>query len=60
VIDGQAHWTCNTLQDRELDQVEELSLAGKTVREIADQIGLSKSKVSRMQMKLRTEGQLRN
>jgi putative DNA primase/helicase len=60
VIEGQAHWTCNTLQDRELDQVEELSMAGKTVREIADQTGLSKSKVNRMQMKLRTEGRLRN
>ncbi len=60
VFDGQAHWTCNTLQDRELDQVEELSLEGKTVREIADQTGLSKSKVHRMQLKLRTEGRLRN
>jgi putative DNA primase/helicase len=58
VIDGRAYWTCKTLRDGELDEVEELTQAGHTVREIADQTGLSKSKVSRIQNKLRVEGRL--
>ncbi|UVF18840.1 AAA family ATPase [Microvirga terrae] len=60
VIDGQAHWTCKTLQDHELVQVEELSQAGMSVRDIAAQTGLSRSRVNRMQMKLREEGRLRH
>jgi predicted transcriptional regulator len=46
------------LRDRELDEVERLSREGETVRDIAAELNLSKSKVNRMQAKLRSEGRL--
>ena len=58
VIDGRDQWTFNLLQDAVLDQVEELSRAGGTVRDIAEQLGLSRSKVHRSIEKLRLEGRL--
>jgi putative DNA primase/helicase len=58
VIDGRDSWTCTTLRDRILDRIEELSRDGGTVREIAEDLGLSRSKVNRLQAKLRAEGRL--
>jgi putative DNA primase/helicase len=57
-IDGKDHWTCTTLRDKVLDQVEELTREGMTVRDIAAEMGLSKSKVSRLQVKLKATGRL--
>jgi putative DNA primase/helicase len=58
VVDGRDVWTCTTLRDRELDEVERLSREGGAVREIAAELSLSKSKVSRLQAKLRAEGRM--
>ena len=58
VINGRDRWTSHTLRDKILDQIEELSRAGGTVREIAEETGLSKSKVQRLQAKLRAEARL--
>jgi hypothetical protein len=58
VGNGQDLWTCTTLRDRELDEVERLTQEGGTVREIAVEMNLSKSKVNRLQAKLRAEGRL--
>jgi transposase len=58
VIDGADHWTCRTLRDQVLDKVEELSRDGMPVRDIAAELNLSKSKISRMQARLRMEGRL--
>jgi putative DNA primase/helicase len=57
-IDGKDHWTCLTLQDRTLEQVEELTREGKSVREIAEELGLSKSKVNRLQIRSKAEGRV--
>jgi AAA domain/Homeodomain-like domain len=58
VIDNRDKWTCKVLRDEVLDRIEELSRAGGTVREIADELGLSKSKVQRLIDKLREDGRL--
>ena len=58
VVDGRDCWTCTTLQDREKEQVLDLSRDGMTVRDIAAETGLSKSRVNRLQAKLRAEGRL--
>jgi AAA domain-containing protein/IclR-like helix-turn-helix domain-containing protein len=58
VIDNRDRWTTHTLRDKVLDQIQELSRAGGTVRDIAEETGLSKSKVQRLQAKLRAEGRL--
>ena len=58
VVDGRDNWTCTVLRDRELDEVERLSREGGTVRDIAAELNLSKSKVNRLQAKLRAEGRL--
>jgi putative DNA primase/helicase len=58
VVDGRDRWTCNALRDQILDQVEELTREGRTVRGIERAIGISKSRVSRLQEKLREQGRL--
>jgi putative DNA primase/helicase len=58
VIDGRDFWTCTTLRDREMDEVERLSRQGGTVRDIAAELEISKSKANRLQAKLRAEGRL--
>jgi hypothetical protein len=58
VIDGRNRWTFSLLQDNVLDQIEELSRAGRTVRQIANELGIGKSKVNRLQATLREEGRL--
>ena len=57
-IDGRPVWTCSILRDKILDQIEELSRAGGTVRSIAEEVTLPKSKVQRLLTKLREEGRL--
>jgi len=58
VIDGRDLWTCTTLRDREMDEVERLSREGMIVRDIGQELNTSKSKVNRLQTKLRAEGRL--
>jgi DNA-binding NarL/FixJ family response regulator len=58
VVDGVDRWTCQVLRDRELDRVAELSAEGMSVRDIGAELNLSKSKIQRMQAKLRAEGRL--
>lgn len=56
--DGRAIWTTRAIPDAEAEQVLDLSLANMTVRDIASETGLSKSKVARIQTKLKDEGRL--
>ncbi len=58
VRDNAAVWTTRDIEDRELEQVIELSRAGDTVRDIAEETGISKSKVNRLQKRARAEGRL--
>ena len=58
VVEGRDHWTCSTLRNRELDEVERLTRAGKTVRDIAAELGCGKTRVNDLQGKLRAEGRL--
>ncbi len=46
--DGKAVWTCRTLEDCERAQVLALSEEGYSVRDIATETGMSKSKVGRI------------
>lgn len=58
VRDGEAVWTTRELQDVEADKVADLTNDGLSARDIAEETGLSKSKVNRIQTKLRAEGKL--
>jgi AAA domain len=58
VIDGRDRWTCNVLRDGVLDQIEELTREGLAVRDIETKLGISKSRVNRLQGKLREQGRL--
>ena len=58
VIGGRDCWTCKVLRDQMLDRVEELTNEDMSVRDIATEVGLSKSKVQRMQSKLRGDGRI--
>jgi hypothetical protein len=58
VRDGLAQWTTKSLADANEELVLQLSLAGKSIRDIAKEIGIGKSSVGRMQEKLRAEGKL--
>lgn len=55
IRDGAALWTLRELSDVEADRVKELTGDGLSVRDIAEETGLSKSRVSRIQAKLRAE-----
>jgi hypothetical protein len=57
-MDGRDRWTFSVMQDNLLDQVEELTREGLAVREIEKKSGISKSKVNRLQGKLRDQGRL--
>lgn len=50
---GSGGWTMKTIDDANLARVHDLTTAGLTVRDIADELGLSKSAVSRLQKKAR-------
>ena len=58
VRDNAAGWTTRDSEGRELEQVIELTAAGDTVRDIAEETGISKSKVNRLQKRARAEGRL--
>lgn len=58
VRDNAAVWTTRDIEDRELEQVIELTRAGDTVRDIQEETGISKSKVNRLQRRARDEGRL--
>lgn len=49
-------WTLKDIEDRTLDRVMALTAGGLTVREIAEELSLSKSQVNRLQKKARTAG----
>jgi putative DNA primase/helicase len=57
-VAGRALWICTVLRDQVLDRVEEMTRDGMTVRDIASELNVSKSKVNRMQAKLRADGRL--
>ena len=54
--DDKAVWTVQNLENAQAAEIEELSLAGQTVRQIAAQLGISKSGVQRAIAKLRKSG----
>ena len=56
VRNGASFWTMRDLADVTLEQVIELTRLDMTVRDIADELGISKSKVNRLQKKARDEG----
>lgn len=56
--EGRAVWTMRGIQDQEVEQVLDMSNFRMTVRDIAQELGISKSKVSRIQAKLKEEGRL--
>jgi putative DNA primase/helicase len=57
VVDGGAVWTHRDLVDADLDRVIELAELGMSVRDIADETGLSKSTVHRLKKKAEAMGQ---
>lgn len=58
IRDGVTSWHLRDLTDVETERVEELTRESMSVRDIAEETGLSKSKINRIQAKLRTEGRL--
>lgn len=56
--DGADFWSAATISDLNFEAVLDLSKSGKSVREIEADLGISKSRVSRIQSKLREEGRL--
>lgn len=58
IRDGVTSWHVRDLTDVEAERVEELTRESMSVRDIAEETGLSKSKINRIQAKLRTEGRL--
>ena len=51
--DGQAVWTTRDIGDSRADDIRELHAEGKSIRAIADQLGLSKSAVQRALAKMK-------
>jgi putative DNA primase/helicase len=58
VLEGRDIWAFETLRDRVLDEIEQLTRERKSARDIAKELNLSKSKVNRLQTKLREEGRI--
>jgi hypothetical protein len=58
VIDGRDHWSCTTLRDRTLDEIEQMARDKMSVRDIAEALGISKSKVQRLKEKLLSQGRI--
>ena len=54
--DGKALWTIRSLADVELATVVRLTAEGVSVRDIAEETGFSRSKVSRLQKKAKESG----
>ena len=59
-LDGRAEWTMRGIQDQEVEQILDMSNSRMSVRDIAQELSISKSKVSRIQAALRSEGRLSN
>ncbi len=57
--DGATIWTTREMRDVEADRVAAMTKDGMTVRDIAEELGLSKSKVNRLQTRLRSDGAIR-
>jgi putative DNA primase/helicase len=53
---GLLTWVCRDLEDVEMQSVMQLNEAGYTIRDIAEETGLSKSKVGRMLRKAKEQG----
>jgi putative DNA primase/helicase len=58
VLEDRDIWAFETLRDRVLDEIEQLTRERKSVREIAEETGIPKSKVNRLQAKLRAAGRI--
>lgn len=56
--DGADYWSATTVTDLNFEAVLDLSKSGRSVREIEADLGISKSRVSRIQSKLKEEGRL--
>ena len=54
VRDGSQQWTIRTLEDAQAAEIRELSEQDKSVRQIAEELGMSKSAVQRVLTKART------
>ena len=59
-LDGRAEWTMRGIQDQEVEQVLDMSKSRMSVRDIALELSVSKSKVSRIQAALKSDGRLSN
>jgi putative DNA primase/helicase len=55
---GATGWTFRDIEDANLSRVVDLTIEGLTVRDIADETGISKSRVNRLQKKAKAEGML--
>ena len=58
VRDEAAYWTLRDLDVVDMDRIVDLTREGLTCREIADETGIPKSRVNRMQSKARADGAL--
>jgi putative DNA primase/helicase len=58
VEEGKAVWTTFALQDLEVEQVLDMSQARRSTQDIAAELGIGKSKVSRIQHRLKEGGRL--
>ncbi len=58
VWDGAAAWMTRDIEDRELEQVIELTREGLTVRDIEKETDISRSKVGRLRRRAQAEGRL--
>lgn len=56
VRDGRAAWSTRSISDAELRRVADLKGEGMSVRDIAEETGLSKSKVDRLVKRAKAEG----
>jgi putative DNA primase/helicase len=56
--DGQTLWTTRTLADAEFARVVDLKQDGLSVRDIAAETGLSKSRVDRLVQRAKAEGKI--
>ena len=56
--DGADFWSATTVTDLNFEAVLDLSKSGKSIRDIETDLGISRSRVQRIQTKLREEGRL--
>jgi putative DNA primase/helicase len=58
VHDGKALWTTRAIEDAEVARVAALAKDGLPVRDIAEELGMSKSRVQRLKAKGIAEGKI--